>query len=324
MGIGVINNIAHRLHQGETNYTVPDTPGAFIHLSATSGSTSTLSKLLNNVTDVAPLSKLTTYLHTPDFPVFTHKDQKIYKDYEFYVFTTRDPFDRTISAFLYSMPENQLYVQFDWKSYNETLKNDPSIDPEKLQKNMRNAIRQELVQTKILFAYKCFATLQQFVDYIGDEPNDYKKDVSWGSVVNDCTQVARLAIRHEVDTMPHLFWDLGRLMENIRGVNEKKPILVIREEFLWRDWKGANRLLGHYGDVEQPFMHMHNSSTLSIQHQLTEDGKVKLCRAIEGDYHVYFNVLTRAANLGEDDLKESLHIARKNCPMLNLTMPAID
>jgi len=46
-------------------------------------------------------------------------------------------------------------------------------------------------------------------------------------------------------------------MENKSGVNdEKKPILVIRKEFPWRDLRligRANILLGHYEDVEQPF-----------------------------------------------------------------------
>lgn len=340
-GMGVINNIAHQLRVApmNMNYSVPNTPGAFIHLSKTGGSS--ISKLLKNgchsfVTkpcqnisseDETPLSRLTTYFHVPDFPHLTYKSndgQGLYRDYDFYIFTTRDPFDRAISAFLYSLPRNQMHSRFDWKKYNETITKNPKIDRKKLEDDMKNKILQDMRQSKSLLAYNCFPSLQKFVDLIaGDESeskmHDIDKKASWERNAHDCTTVATLAIYHQVDGMQHLFWDLRKLMEGLNGMNDHKPILVIRNEFISYDWDRINRLFGHNGKIDEPPTNFRNSSMFPVGKDLTIDGRAKLCRSIEHDYEIYFQVLVRSLNLDHSDLEKSFHIAQKNCPTLNIS-----
>jgi hypothetical protein len=89
----------------------PRTPGAFLHIGKTGGST--LSHLLRHgCHSWAPkpcqipanetyISQLSTYYHVPDF-------KKLNKTaYSFYTISLRDPLERTLSAFTYSHPANQ-------------------------------------------------------------------------------------------------------------------------------------------------------------------------------------------------------------------------
>jgi len=110
--------------------------GAFVHLSKTGGST--LSLLLRNGCHsfvpkpcfgiernshpINPLnetaaSKLTTYYHVPDF----ENGLLFSTQHEFYVFTLRDPLNRTISAYLCSHPENALEV-FSFQANNKVFR----------------------------------------------------------------------------------------------------------------------------------------------------------------------------------------------------------
>ena len=196
------------------------------------------------------------------------------------------------------------------------------MDSKRLMDNMRSDIYRTIhKESKLILAYRCFPTLQRFVDYIGDEPNNYK-DASWEQDLDHCGQIARLAIRHKVDGMPHLFWSLGRLIDTLHDLNEKKAIFVIRKEFMWPDWVAANRYFGYHdgGIFDQPLQNLRDSSTFPVKRNLTEDGRRTLCRAIAPDYEVYFNILKRAINLKTADLEKSLEIARRNCPMLNLNL----
>jgi hypothetical protein len=70
------------------------------------------------------ISKLTTYYHTPAFHdqgknagLFSKNGNG--KKHEFYLFTARDPYERTISSYLYSHPENV-------KAERPNLRNKPS------------------------------------------------------------------------------------------------------------------------------------------------------------------------------------------------------
>lgn len=99
----------------------PHTPGAFIHVGKTGGST--LSSQLRNgchswvnkpcsqfpITNESRLSIFTTYYHTPDF----HWIAKRQYHYDFYVWTLRDPFSRLLSAFTYQHPRNMGHAKDD-------------------------------------------------------------------------------------------------------------------------------------------------------------------------------------------------------------------
>jgi Sulfotransferase family len=98
----------------------PYTPGAFIHVGKTGGST-LCSQLRNachswwpkpcnsnvSIVNESNLSFLTTYYHTPDFQLLSTRQYH----YDFYVWTLRDPFSRLLSAFTYQHPLNMRYAK---------------------------------------------------------------------------------------------------------------------------------------------------------------------------------------------------------------------
>ena len=51
---------------------------------------------------------------------------------------------------------------------------------------------------------------------------------------------------------------------------------------------------------------------------ISESGRKNMCLALEDEYRVYFEMLNAALNLSEDDVKDSMKIARKNCPWLTI------
>lgn len=202
--------------EGGGDYTVPFTPGAFIHLGKSGGST--LSKFLKNgcfsfvpkpcnevpnlrqikgghhpIFKENPLSLLTTYFHTPDFRALINQRLKrmpTYSelpDYSFYTFTSRDPYDRAISAFLYTMPNKQLVNRLKREQEQQKRKsNKDSIDKDITLKRIKK-IKLELKSTGVNEAYKCFPTLDSFALALGTKPTDYNSNINWIRRRDDCS-----------------------------------------------------------------------------------------------------------------------------------------
>jgi hypothetical protein len=113
------------LQQLRTNITSkwlappPKTAGAIIHVGKTGGST--LSSVLRNgchsfvkkpcstIPNETLVSRVTTYYHTPDWKLLANRT------HDFYVWTVRDPFSRTLSAFRYGHPFNVGVLRRDYK-----------------------------------------------------------------------------------------------------------------------------------------------------------------------------------------------------------------
>ena len=96
---------------------------------------------------------------------------------------------------------------------------------------------------------------------------------------------------------------------------------MTRQEHLWYDWKKINYLLGHAGDIVIP---PDNARDLSKVHQpvsreLSEKGKLRLCKALQNEYNGYISLLREAINLSDDDVQESLQEIHRTCP--NVIIP---
>lgn len=343
--------------EGEVEYTIPFTPGAFIHIGKSGGST--LSKLLKNgcfsfvpkpcnevpklrevkgghhpLFNENPLSLLTTYFHTPDFRALINQRLRRMPsypelpEYSFYTFTSRDPYDRVISAFLYTMPNKQLVnrLKRQQEQHKEkSIKNnvDKDITLERIKK-----IKLELKSTGVNEAYKCFPTLDSFALALGTKPTDYNSNINWIRRRDDCSFVANLAIQGKVEPMEHLFWNLQKLVRNIPGFIEDKPVLVIRQEYMWQDWLAVNELLGLGREYQSKNIEIHarqsnyrSRAKRRRENSLSSDDlRSNVCNALEKEYRVYFDLLKRAVNLSDGDIISSVEIARRNCPMLNLKL----
>ena len=317
----------------------PNTLGAFIHVGKTAGST--ISKLLRNgchsfvpkpcfdekyfnASHESAISKLTTYYHKPDF----EKEKLREFQHEFFVITLRDPLLRAISAFKCHHPYRIASGKLEsYKTDNELL-HDFYLRkwPDKVERIQRIININRFNSTIV---YKCFHTLEEYAQLLANF-SDYKEG-TWEAYVEnkDCASVAKTTLSHISDEpMEHFYWDLREILFQIHDGLRDKVMLVLRQEFLWQDWVSANHWLGdEEGEVFTPTnLALRNSSDLDvpINTTLSDEGRRHLCLALEEEYRIYLRVLVLSMNLSEKELADSLSIARKSCPGLDLQLPDRD
>ena len=272
----------------------PHTPGAFIHLGKCGGSS--LSVHLRNgchsfvrkpcrpkVANESYISKLTTYVHTPDFDKLGRSDWT----FDFYAVTIRDPLQRFMSAFAYMHPENRL-----------------------------TALQQRRAAQPV---FECFPTLESFSKHIGD---DFKNHQDYNSTSpsevdsSNCTLLARALLVNRVRPAQHFYYDTKYIQSKLPV---DKPVLVLRNEFLWRDWVTANQWLGDKEVAIFPDDHIRDFSnkTLRVNKTLSEVGRRRLCLALEQEYRAYWNIIARAVNFFPEEKEAStVLLSKQSCPEL--------
>ena len=347
-GMGRVQTMTKKALEEETKPLPPHTLGAFIHVGKTGGST--ISTLLRNgchtfvakpclnetqlsEAEESALSKLTTYYHVPDFVFGGLSNNHKNKPYEFFAISLRDPLSRAISSYGASHPK-----RIAWNKY-QTLKEGNGKIFQKLKNNFYDKGRKDAMLNYIIRIseklhvnkrmYSCFESLEayaqlltNFTDY---EPNSW----TYFFEQNDCVNVAKTTLHHVDDQQPmtHTFWDLRQILYQVNDNLANKTILAIRNEFLWQDWVSANHWLGDEGEVYYDTdLSARNSTTLnlSIDMELSEEGRRNLCVALEGEYRLYLKLLVLSVNLSEEDVHKSLLVARERCPWLGLKLPRKD
>jgi hypothetical protein len=294
------------LQQLRTNITSkwltppPKTAGAIIHVGKTGGST--LSSVLRNgchsfvkkpcstIPNETIVSRVTTYYHTPDLERLANMT------YDFYVWTVRDPFSRTVSAFRHTHPDNVLVRRRDYK---ETVYNFP-------------------MQKLSPIYSRCFPSLDKFGQALR---NNYTLTTDVGvkrAATMNCDVLANAMMQHRAERIStHLYHDI-RLFH--RQTNSSKPLFAIRTEFLWDDWININELLGQTpGSVVISQKNLRDTSKLALP-VTTSIGEVEreyICRAIAPEYKVYFQLLSKAINIQKEDLAAMVEMGQKNCPKLD-------
>lgn len=322
----------------------PQMVGAFIHIGKTGGST--LSTLLRNGChsfmakpcedkDISKeketaVSKLTTYYHIPDLEI-----GRLYREahmYDFFLFTIRDPFERTVSSFLYTHPENMFAEEFykyktlEKDSFEEDVQMIGGSEEELFHYLKKNADKSsDHIESKQL--YSCFPTLEAYASFLDDSGNyvdgDWKTQVENG----DCANVAKKTLHHGIAggrVMTHAYYDYRKIAFMVREINlQQKTVLVTRVEHLNDDWISANRYLGQEGEIETPIATARDSSEMNypVKKILSSSGRRKLCMALESEYKVYLKLVVYAQNLTNEHKDISLELANKNCPWLELKLP---
>lgn len=333
------------------NQTPPMTSGAFVHIGKTAGSTlclvlrngchSHVPKPCKNDSELPPsqesyVSKLTTYYHIPDFDSNLQKRHKEHP-YDFFVFTTRDPLERAISSFVYTHPITVAVEKVErFKRKNPHMLNYVTIGVKN--KNDMGSVIDHLINNthyineKNKKMYSCFDTLEQYAQLIHNStylPGNH----GWETYFNktQCDNVAKSTLHH-IDLFPmiHHYWDLQNILLQIHDGLRNKTLLVTRQEFLWDDWISTNRYLGDESEIyipessERKYEEMDIPQGKRVKKTLSESGRENLCRALEKEYRVYLRLLVLAENLSRREVEESLEIARKNCPWLDLKVPNVD
>jgi hypothetical protein len=205
----------------------PRTPGAFLHVGKTGGST--LSHVLRHgchswvpkpcskiPANESYISQISTYYHVPDFKKLNNTA------YSFYTISLRDPLDRTLSAFTFSHPANQR------------------------EQGIRHISKQDRK-----FFRPCFPDLDTFVEAIDStiEDEDSIMDAS------NCTHLATGALQNRFERLAGHFYFDTKYVERLLPAHYWQTdtdirIMVVRTEYLWHDWTTANQLLGQ--DVTFP------------------------------------------------------------------------
>jgi hypothetical protein len=291
----------------------PDTPGAFLHLAKTGGSTlshllrhgchsTVLPKPCRNITAELQhqqqqqqpqpqqqresyLSLLSTYYHIPDFAKLVNN----YTHYAFYTLTLRDPLDRTLSSLVYTHPSNQAV----------------------LGNHVRYRHRQ--------FYKPCFRDLDDFAaalhSFQADRPNRNPP----------CVNKAHRALHNQAQWVEHLYYD-AKYMTSV--IPAGRPILVIRMEHLADDWRSANRALGQddttLSPPQQQLRQIDQHQRLPVgRDNLRDESRRYLCEALLDEYQAYLALVWQAINLQERDRWEVYDRARQHCPELNATLPSL-
>lgn len=230
-----------------------------------------------------------TYYHVPDFhslPRTTHRA---------YIVTARDAYNRAVSAFLYHHPKNAAASQLKLTSRQE------KFGP---------------------LAYGCFETLEDFAALAKTNETECNYYPYRPTAVNvtDCSALACATLHGKVRFFAHLFFNYQKIMSMI-PTDPPRILFVMRQEHYWEDWENLNILLGQEDPVVIPGSDFNKRNIsdleLPVSRDISERRRLKLCVALQGEYHAYFRLLAAARNLQENDVMDAVQIAKSNCPNLD-------
>ena len=112
-------------------------------------------------------------------------------------------------------------------------------------------------------------------------------------------------------------------------------VYVIRQEHLWEDWSNVNAILASNGAVtarrdndsgavavvDSTAVTSHRNITgllLPVTRTISNQGRMKLCKALQEEYRAYFRLLQQAKNIDETDMEDCRRIAERNCAILDI------
>lgn len=129
-----------------------------------------------------------------------------------------------------------------------------------------------------------------------------------------CKEIAAATSRHIVHVRVNY-------ESYLKDLPSDKEVFVIRTKWLWQDWINVNNLLGSPTDVPTPDSInegkvVNAQATLPVKSNLSNEGRKLLCNMLRNEYILYLDLLNRAVNLSDDDVKLALDNAHKNCPAI--------
>lgn len=173
-------------------------------------------------------------------------------------------------------------------------------------------------------AYGCFPTLEIFAGLMNGSSTECNYPYRFNQVAtSDCTGLACAAIHGKVRFFSHLYFNYRNILDSKIPVDPPRQIYVVRQEHFWDDWTILNQMLGQTEPVVIPKgddASRRNVSAVKVPvtRDISDEGRRKLCKALETEYAAYFKLLIRAANLNIDDVKQCIQKSRKNCPTLDM------
>ena len=129
-----------------------------------------------------------------------------------------------------------------------------------------------------------------------------------------CKEIANATSRH----IHHIRLNYEAYLKDLPS---DKEVFVIRTKKLWEDWVTINNLLGSPSDVPIPRsidegQVINSQRRLPVTSNLNSEGQEILCKLLRNEYKLYIDLLNRAVNLSDDDIKSTLGDVHKNCPAI--------
>ena len=87
------------------------------------------------------------------------------------------------------------------------------------------------------------------------------------------------------------------------------------------DWRLVNRLLGSKRDVDIPDKGsdgnvVNAAGSVPVRNNLSFSSRMVLCEYLKNEIRIYVDLLNRAVNLSDDDIRSTLAVTERNCPQV--------
>ena len=129
-----------------------------------------------------------------------------------------------------------------------------------------------------------------------------------------CKEIANATSRH----IHHIRLNYEAYLKDLPSDIE---VFVIRTKHLWQDWRTVNDLLGSPTEVPIPEsvdegQVVNSQKNLPVKSNLSSNGQRILCKLLLNEYKLYIDLINRAVNLSDDDIKTTLEEVQRNCPAI--------
>ena len=276
----------------------------FIHIGKTGGST--ISRVLRNgchsirpppcKPEGVPNETVASKLVQDYYHIVLDTARISSSNHDIYIISTREVYDRFVSAFVYLHPRNKQIFK-------------------------RPQSREDMIDK--LRAYFCFKSLEAFTSHIGDNPLDFSYKNP--DLINNrnCTNLSRAIVAGQLKALEHMYNNYQNILDWIPS-SPARDIYLIRQDHLWDDWIRINHMLGQTEAVVLPEIKVRRNMTELaegkspiVTKDVSELGRNRLCHALEEEYKAYFELFQQAKNLGSKDIEEAVSAGRERCPHLD-------
>ena len=105
----------------------------------------------------------------------------------------------------------------------------------------------------------------------------------------------------------------------MKDLPRESEVFVIRTNHLWQDWTNVNYMLGAKQNAEVPdegseAEAVNARGKLPVGNNLTPSGQKIICDYLRSDIRTYVDLLNRAVNLSDGEVREALEGVQKSCP----------
>ena len=339
-----INQLIDRSHRIEI--PDPNRQIAFLHIGKSGGSSISLllrngcmtsvddipceedrwKRVPNQFEETIASKRIQFYLHTPH--VESNKMAEYYSRVSSVVVVARDPMERFISAVISRHPKNIDAMRLRNQKIRRKAEKD-GIEPPIWAKGVFGGGDREADMTH-REAYKaCYPNVDELAKCAAPNVTDEEENkiahasIHWiqngdhrKDIILHCRSICQGIMTGTNDYIQHLRLNYEAFLKDLPSDSE---VFVIRTKNLWSDWQHINKMLGAKRYIEIPDKgsdaeKVNARGRLPVRNNLSLDGQVIVCQFLKNEIRIYIDLLNRAVNLSDDDIREALLDVQKNCP----------